>query len=58
VTYLAGDTSSSTLAFIDKNGDLVRDFNFAPTEPYSNFPNQWSDDGKQFLVNCNLMSHR
>jgi hypothetical protein len=48
VTYQAGDTSSNTLAFIDKNGDVVRDFNFAPTEPYANIPNQWSDDGKQF----------
>jgi hypothetical protein len=48
VTYQAGDTSANTLAFIDKNGDVVRNFNFAPTEPYANFPNQWSDDGKQF----------
>jgi hypothetical protein len=48
VTYQAGDTSSNTLAFIDKNGDVVQDFNFAPTEPYANIPNQWSDDGKQF----------
>ena len=48
VVYQASDTSANTLAFIDKNGDVVRDFNIDPTEPYANFPNQWSDDGKQF----------
>jgi hypothetical protein len=48
VVYQAGDTSANTLAFIDENGDVVRDFNIDPTGPYANFPNQWSDDGKQF----------
>jgi hypothetical protein len=48
VFYPASDTSTNTLAFIDKNGDVVWDFNIDPTEPYANSPNQWSDDGKQF----------
>jgi len=38
----------NTLAFIDKNGNVARDFNIDPTQPYANSLNQWSDDGKQF----------
>jgi hypothetical protein len=48
VVYLASDTSANMLAFIDKNGNVARDFNIDPTEPYANSLNQWSDDGKQF----------
>jgi hypothetical protein len=36
------------LAFIDKNAQVVREFNFDPTGYYSGSPIQWSADGSQF----------
>jgi hypothetical protein len=48
VAYQTTNTYVSMLAFINKNGEVIREFNLDPTGLYLNSPNQWSDDDSQF----------
>jgi len=48
VAYQTGDPSISRLAFIDKNAQVLREFDIDPTGMYADNPLQWSADGSLF----------
>lgn len=48
VAYQTPDTYASMLAFVNKNAEVVQEFNFDPTGLYLDQPDKWSDDGRQF----------